>query len=197
VNKTKESLTESDLIRALFSWHNARGELFFSHVKTGASWTYKEKILRILDGLAIKVSWSHPVFQGYEVKISRSDFLRDNKYTDYLPFCTGFSFVCPEKMIAKDEIPINIGLVYYREDGSLRTVRRPDHKLPCEEDLNNMLRYLVYYRTGSNRQQIAAAARQVTWERRLKSAKEREVKKLREQLYSLQNKYYDLLANRA
>ena len=188
----KTNVTEADIIKALFTWHRDRGELFFPHVKTGASWTYKEKILRILDGLAVKVSWSHPVFQGYEVKISRSDFLRDKKYTDYLPFCTGFSFACPDKMIAKDELPGNIGLVYYRADGSLRTARRPEQTLPSPETLNNMLRYLVYYRTGSNRQQIAAAARQVARERHLKSEAERDVKRLRESLYALQDKYYDL-----
>lgn len=185
--------TESDIIKALFAWHKDRGELFFAHVKTGASWTHQGIPLRILDGLAVKISWTQPVFQGYEIKISRSDFLRDKKYTDYLPYCTGFAFVCPDKMIAKDELPEHIGLVYYREDGSLRTAKKADQTLPNLEMLNSLLRYLVYYRTGSNSQKIAAAARQIALERQINVEHERSIKHLRETMYEVQDKYYALI----
>ncbi len=183
--------TESEIIRALFASHRERGDLFFAHVKTGASWVRKGH-LHILDGLGVKVSWSNLAFHGYEIKISRSDFKRDNKYQNYLPYCTAFSFVCPDKMIKKDEIPDNVGLIYYRADCSLRTARKAKETQPDTELFNSMLRYLVYYRTGSNRQQIEAAKRQVERERSLRSKAEGDADYLRKTLYSLQDEYYSL-----
>ncbi|TWH48528.1 hypothetical protein [Sporomusa sp. KB1] len=187
----KINATESDLIRALFLCHKERGDLFFAHVKTGASWVRKG-CLHILDGLGVKVSWSNPVFHGYEIKISRGDFKRDNKYKEYLPYCTAFSFVCPDKMIAKDEISDTIGLIYYRENGSLRTVRKAAETKPDTDLFNSMLRYLVYYRTGSDRQQIAAAISRVERERLLRTKAEDDAEYLRKTLYKLQDDYYEL-----
>ncbi len=183
--------TEAELIRALFTSHRERGDLFFAHVKTGASWVRKGH-LHILDGLGVKVSWSNPVFHGYEIKVSRGDFKRDTKYQEYLPYCTAFSFVCPDKMITKDEIPDTVGLIYCRDDGSLRTVRKAAETKPDTELFNSMLRYLVYYRTGSNRQQIAAAKRQVEKERLLRVRAEGDAEYLRKTLYKLQDDYYEL-----
>jgi hypothetical protein len=188
----KINATEADIIKALFALHRERGDLFFAHVKTGTSWTYKGEQLRILDGLGVKISWSNPVFHGYEIKISRGDFKRDNKYQEYLPYCTAFSFVCPDKMIAKDEIPDAIGLIYRREDGSLRTVRKAAETQPDTELFNSMLRYLVYYRTGSDRQQIADAARQVLRERRRAAENAQELRRLKDSLYDIQNRYFNI-----
>jgi hypothetical protein len=49
--------------------------------------------------------------KGYEIKISRADFLSDKKWQEYLKFCTWFSFVAPIGLIEKDELPEKIGLV--------------------------------------------------------------------------------------
>lgn len=187
----KTNATEAEIIKALFACHRERGDLFFAHVKTGASWVRKGH-LHILDGLGVKVSWSNPVFHGYEIKISRGDFKRDNKYPEYLPYCTAFSFVCPDKMVLKDEIPDGIGLIYYRADGSLRTVRKAVETQPDTELFNSMLRYLVYYRTGSDRQQIAAAIKRVEQERLLRAKAEGDAEYLRKTLYKLQDDYYEL-----
>ncbi|MBU2701127.1 hypothetical protein Ga0466249_002238 [Sporomusaceae bacterium BoRhaA] len=185
-------MTESDIIKYLYAWHCKRGELFFPHVKTGSSWLYKGRQLRILDGLAIKISWTSPEFTGYEIKISRSDFLRDKKHNEYLPYCTGFSFVCPDKMIKKDEIEENIGLIYVKEDGSLRTAKKAPRLTPDVNTQNYLLRYLVYYRSGSNREQIMAAANQVSRERRRASEKERKARDFQDRFYELQNNYYNI-----
>lgn len=159
-------MSESDIIKFLYAWHRERGELFFPHVKTGGSWLGAHgPQLRIMDGLGVKVSWTNPVFMGYEIKISRGDFLRDKKHLEYLPYCTGFSFVCPDKMIKKDEIEDDIGLIYCREDGSLRTAKKAPKLVPDINSQSYLLRYLVYYRSGSNREQITAAASQVLRER--------------------------------
>ncbi len=185
-------MIESDIIKFLYSWHRERGELFFPHVKTGASWEYQGRQLRIMDGLAVKVSWTNPVFTGYEIKISRGDFLRDKKHNEYLPYCTGFSFVCPDKMIKKSEIEDNIGLIYVKEDGSIRTVKKAPSLTPDINAQNYLLRYLIYYRSGSNRQQITAAANQVLRERRRASEKERRAREFQDRFYELQNDYYNI-----
>lgn len=52
---------------------------------------------------------------GYEVKISRSDFKSDDKWTEYLPFCNKFYFVCPPDLIQPSELPKEIGLIYVEQ----------------------------------------------------------------------------------
>jgi hypothetical protein len=182
-------MTEADILQKLFAWHKEHGELFFSHVKTGSSWLSGQQ-LRILDGLAVKISWTKPSFMGYEIKVSRGDFLRDKKHTEYLPYCTTFYFVCPDKMIRKDEVEGDIGLIYCREDGSLRTVKRAVSVEPDVNALNSLLRYLVYYRSGSNRQQIMDAAKQVVREKRKTAESEHKAREFQDRLYSMQNEYY-------
>ena len=49
--------------------------------------------------------------KGYEIKVTRSDFLNDRKWQEYLKFCTWFSFIAPKGVIKKEELPENIGLV--------------------------------------------------------------------------------------
>ena len=50
--------------------------------------------------------------RGYEIKVSRSDFVNDTKWQDYLPYCHQFYFVCPPDLIQPDELPKEIGLMY-------------------------------------------------------------------------------------
>jgi hypothetical protein len=59
----------------------------------------------------------------YEVKGSRTDFLRDAKWERYLPFCTHFAFVAPAGAIAKWELERGIGLIEYGAP-ALRSMRR-------------------------------------------------------------------------
>lgn len=58
-------------------------DFFLTEVKSGSTWMTARGDMKILDGLAIRKSWTSPCFTGYEVKISRSDFLRDSKFYTY------------------------------------------------------------------------------------------------------------------
>lgn len=49
--------------------------------------------------------------RGYEIKITRADFLADKKWKQYLKFCNWFYFIAPEGVIKKEELPDNIGLI--------------------------------------------------------------------------------------
>lgn len=103
-------------------------DLFLTEVKTGQTWNNKE--LLKFDALAMKRSWANPCITGYEVKVSRGDFLQDQKWPGYMAYCNKFSFVCPKGLITKDELPDNVGLIYYYPDtGALRSERPPKHRM--------------------------------------------------------------------
>jgi hypothetical protein len=137
--------TTEDILRVLQRRH-AR-DLWFLEVKDGATWTRSH---RRLDALAIRPSWSHPRFVGYEVKISRQDFLRDTKWDGYVPLVHQFSFACPWGLIEAAELPEGIGLFWIKPDGTIRQVRRPVlrpmDRLPAE-----LLYYLVLSRLQPDR----------------------------------------------
>ncbi len=117
-----------------------KNDAFFTEVKNGP--THNTQELLIIDALAIRKSWANPCITGYEIKTSRSDFLGDQKWPGYLPYCNEFSFVCPHGLIKAGELPDEIGLVLYnKETGRLRASRRPTYKQidpPIE-----MLMYLI------------------------------------------------------
>ena len=58
--------------------------------------------------------------RGYEFKVNRSDFLKDNregKWKKYLKYCHTFTGVCPPGIIRREEIESPAGLLWvWRED---------------------------------------------------------------------------------
>jgi hypothetical protein len=65
---------------------------------------------RRIDAAIIDVSkrW----IRGFEIKLTRADFLRDEKYHEYTQFTSSLSLVCPAGLIAKEEVPAPYGLLY-------------------------------------------------------------------------------------
>ena len=78
-----------------------------------------------LDGWAMKRSWSKPCMYGYEIKVSRSDFARDEKWHGYLPLCNRFSFVCPRGLIEPMELPPEVGLLWATKAGTKLIQKKP------------------------------------------------------------------------
>ena len=123
-------------------------DVFFAEVKNGPTWTNSN--LLILDAVAIKKSWSNPCIIGYEVKVSRGDFVRDEKWHGYLKYCHQFNFVCPVGLIKTEELPPEVGLIYYNnEKDCLSTKRKALHR--AIEMSWEMLYYLAISRTDSDR----------------------------------------------
>ncbi len=91
-------------------------DLIVPECKTGATWNNGH--LLILDAWIMKRSWAHPMAIGYEIKVNRQDFLRDEKWRGYLPFCNMFYFVCPHGLILPTELPAEIGLLYASKTGT-------------------------------------------------------------------------------
>lgn len=101
--------------------------------KAGASWS-AAKTPRF-DLWAMKRSYTKPMTWIYEIKVSRQDFLKDDKWQSYLPYCTDFYFVAPTGIIDVAEVPEQAGLLltskagtklYCKKKASHRNVRIPD-----------------------------------------------------------------------
>lgn len=133
---------------ALSQKHKRTNDFFLTEVKNGPTHTATE--LFIIDALAIKKSWVNPMFTGYEIKVSRNDFLQDEKWPAYRKYCHRLDFVCPTGMIQPNELPDDIGLIYYNpEKKTLHTRRKGkirDIEMPYE-----MLYYIIMTRLESEK----------------------------------------------
>jgi len=141
----KNGVRATDIKKALSQYHSDsyKSTIFFE-VKTGP--TYFNSDLLIMDGLAIKKSWKNPKLTGYEIKVSRSDFLRDEKWRGYLDYCHKFYFVCPKGLISRDEIEAldeNVGLMYYHKD--YNNCRLHTMKAPVYRNIGFPPKELLYY----------------------------------------------------
>lgn len=82
-----------------------------------------------MDVCAAKLSWTNPDVRGFEVKVTRSDFLADvnsGKFRRYLGWVDLFYFATPSGLVKKSEIPEGCGLVVRGENGwsGVRAPRR-------------------------------------------------------------------------
>lgn len=102
----KSMITARDIVALLAIKHAS--DVFVPECKNGP--THSASHLR-MDAWAMARSWKHPKIVAYEVKVSRSDFLQDDKWRGYLPYCNELYFVCPQKLIAPEELPGDIGLM--------------------------------------------------------------------------------------
>lgn len=138
-------VTSKDIKLALTKKHENR-EFFLIECKNGPSITGMLQF----DGIAIYKSWAHPRIVGYEIKISRSDFLKDSKYARYLPYCHEFYFVTPAGMVQRQEIEDSIGLMWYNpKNKALTTKKKAVHRKI--EVSANMLLYVIMTRLESDR----------------------------------------------
>ena len=112
--------------------------------KTGASWTGPR--VGIIDFWAMKRSWASPAIFAYEIKVSRSDFIRDDKWLQYMDYCNLFYFAAPQGIIEPGELPDNVGLVvasvnckklFLKKKAAFRDVVIPE----------SLWRYLLMWRT--------------------------------------------------
>lgn len=114
-------MTASDIGKLLKARHSK--DVYIPECKTGA--TYTNSHLHILDAWVMIKSWVHPKTIGYEIKVSRSDFLNDNKWHEYLCYCNEFYFVCPSGLIQINELPPEVGLMYVSKTGAKLFKKKP------------------------------------------------------------------------
>ena len=161
---SKTTVTADQILKQIREKHlNADVTLphaFYSEVKTGPSWGQGGRKLYIMDAVAIEKSWAKPCIHGYEIKISRSDFTRDKKWQNYQKYCHKFSFACPAGLIRPDELPGDVGLLYYSaEHDTLFTKRRAMYrKIDLRSrEVVEMLLYLAMYRADNSSSTVKKA----------------------------------------
>lgn len=118
-----KKVTSKEIKVSLAKYHEK--DFFITECKNGSTYFPPPQGLLKFDGLAITKSYTQPCIKGYEIKVSRSDFLQDNKWHLYLQYCNEFYFVVPKGLIKKEELPDNVGLIYYNPDtGKIRTRKK-------------------------------------------------------------------------
>lgn len=137
-------LTADDIIKALARKHSR--EVFVPECKDGPSYGRGEMGLVRMDAWVMPRSWSKPWCTAYEVKVSRSDFLNDDKWTAYLELCHYFYFVCPWGLIQPDEVGTEVGLRWVTQTGSRVITKK---KAPLRRDViipETLWRYVLMCR---------------------------------------------------
>lgn len=104
---------------------------------------------RRLDAWAMPRSWAPWTTIGYEIKVSRQDFLHDNKWAEYLSVCHQLYFVCPNGLISAEELPQDVGLIWSTKQGSrLLTKRKAARREIDEHKIIKLLTYVLMSRTN-------------------------------------------------
>lgn len=117
------SVTATDIKRLLAARHS--DDVFVPECKDGPSGSGLGQI----DAWAMRKSWARPMMIGYEVKVTRQDFLRDEKWPKYLPMCHQLYFVTPYGLVQPDEVPEVAGLIWVTKNGTkLYTKRKAQHR---------------------------------------------------------------------
>lgn len=116
--------------------------------KDGSTW---DRTHRRLDLWVLKRSWSPVTMIGYEIKVSRSDFLSDDKWPAYLSMCNQFYFVCPSKLISVEEVPATAGLLWMAATGSRVYIKKKAPRREIEVPANLLLYILITRATINKR----------------------------------------------
>lgn len=124
-------------------------DLCVSECKTGSTWFGAN--VRKLDLWVMKKSWAKPWTIGYEIKCTRADFLHDNKWSEYLNYCTDFYFVAPPGVIQPEELPGQVGLLVTSKNiARLYTKRKAIHR--DVEIPETIYRYILMWRAQITRE---------------------------------------------
>ncbi|MFB4260490.1 MmcB family DNA repair protein [Shouchella clausii] len=150
-------VTAQDIKYALSQKH--REDFFLTEVKNGPSYVPKGE-LAIMDGLAIKKSWAKPCLTGYEIKVSRSDFMSDEKWPLYKELCHRFYFACPRDLIQPDELPGDVGLIWYNPEKKTFYTKKKARFRDIEMSAN-MFYYIIMSRLENEKHPFFSSHREM------------------------------------
>lgn len=142
-----QPMTEASITRLLLEKH--RADIAIPQCKTGSTFLGSPGVI---DLWVCPLSFSRPVI-AYEIKVSRSDFRRDEKWREYLPFCDRLYFVTPWALVERSEIPEPAGLYYVSKDRTRLVHRkRPDFDIyrhaRREQIPSSIFRYALLWRVA-------------------------------------------------
>lgn len=152
-------MTDDKILNLLLQKHS--GDLCVPECKTDATW-YNPKFHKF-DLWVMRKSWTKPFTFGYEIKRSRSDFLRDTKWSEYLPYCSDFYFVAPPGIIQPEELPSEVGLLITSKNiARLYTKRKAIHR--DVEIPESIFRYILMWRVQVVNEQTKGLSMQKYWQ---------------------------------
>lgn len=120
-------------------------DIFVPQCKNGS--THYNSRLRILDAWVMAKSWVHPKYTAYEIKVSRQDFLRDDKWREALPLCNEFYWVAPKGIIDPAEVAPECGLMIAPKNGNRLLTKKKAVYREIEAPLK-LLHYVLMCRTN-------------------------------------------------
>jgi hypothetical protein len=171
--KKHAGIGAAEIVRLLSEKH--KDDIFIPECKDGPS--QGTNYLR-LDAWAMAKSWSNPQATAYEVKVSRSDFLGDNKWPGYLAYCNCFYFVTPTGLVQSEEVSPDCGLMWVSKTGKLYTKKKaPYRQVQIPEEFYRyilMCRVAVTDRSTFGRQLSDPEERRNYWAAWLKERKYRQ-----------------------
>lgn len=136
-------VTAADISRLLIQKY---GEKFvcIAECKVGSHWMMRK--CPIIDLWCMSKSWANPRTIAFEIKASRQDFLRDDKWPAYLDYCTEFFFVAPPGIIDPAEVPEQAGLLISSKNAKLLYTKK---KAPVRQvDIpDSIYRYILMWRS--------------------------------------------------
>jgi hypothetical protein len=158
-------MTARDIEKLLKKKHV--NDIFVAQCKTGPSVTG----VQIFDGWALKPSWTNQLAIGYEIKVSKSDFIRDEKWRGYLPFCNEFYFVTPSGLVEKDEIPNGCGWMVASGSRLLTKKKAEYHEA---DHLESLYKYILMYHSNLIKNDVRFMTREERIENWKKKIEEKE-----------------------
>ena len=136
-NLALQGITSGQVLNALNNKHS--NDVFIPECKNGETWGARD--LLKLDAWVLIRTYSPLTTIGYEIKVSRSDFENDQKWTGYLDLCHLFYFVCPAGLIRATDLPLSVGLIWVSQSGALHIKRKAERRNP---DIEKQSRLLIY-----------------------------------------------------
>lgn len=105
--------------------YSGRGwALFFQYMPM----TSFESTLNKIDLIAVGLWHQHDKIIAFEIKIARSDFLKDlknfkKKHQFAFRISDEFFYVCPWGLIEKEEVPVDAGLMYVNQGNKIKIMK--------------------------------------------------------------------------
>ena len=121
-------------------------DIIVPECKNGETWSTRQ--LLKLDAWVLRRTYSPLTTIGYEIKINRQDFERDQKWIAYTDLCHEFYFVCPAGLIRAIDLPKGIGLIWTTMSGqALQTKIKAERHQPDLEKFNALMIYVIMSRS--------------------------------------------------
>ncbi len=148
----------ADTIQKMLAQRHADA-VFVPECKDGPTQTRSH---RRLDAWVLLKTWSPITTIGYEIKVDKADWRRDEKIHDYMPLCHLLYVVAPKGIVPADELPAGVGLMEPVGDAGRLQVRRKAARreiaLPAE-----LMVYVLMCRTKITRDRFDVEPAERHW----------------------------------